>query len=69
MNEKTRPLGSTTDLPLIEISRALQRQAVLQNPESSSAIEEETPIEETPALVFREQEYQEEDHIQWKRIP
>jgi len=69
MNKKTQPLGSTTDLPLIEISWALQRYAVLPNPELTSAIEEEPRTEETPLLVFREQEYREEEHIQWKKLP
>lgn len=69
MNKKTRPPRSITDLPLIKISWTLQRHAVLPNPESTSAIEEEAPIEETPSLVFREQEYREEDFIQWKKLP
>lgn len=66
MNKKTRPTGNTTDLPLVKISWALQRHAVLPNPDSTSAIEE--PLtEETPSAVFGEQEYQEEEYIQWKR--
>jgi len=69
MNKKTRPRRSTTDLPLIEISWAFQRHAVLPNPELTSSIEEERPTEETPLVVFHEQEYVEEDYIQWKRLP
>ena len=67
MDKKTRPTGNTTDLPLIEMSWALQRYAVLPNPESTSAIEEETLTQETPSALFGEQEYQEEEYIQWKR--
>lgn len=69
MKKKTRPPRNTTALPLIEMSWALQRYAVLPNPESTSAMEEEPLSEEIPSVVFGEQEYQEEEYIQWKRLP
>jgi len=67
MNKKAGSEGSTTDLPLIEISQSLQRYAVLPNPESTSAIEEEVSIQETPLAVFREQEFEEKEFIEWKK--
>lgn len=69
MKKKTHQARNTTALPLIEMSWALQRYAVLPNPESTAAIEEEPLTEEVPSVVFGEQEYQEEDYIQWKRRP
>jgi hypothetical protein len=58
----------STYIPLIEMSESFQRYAVIPNPETTSGTDEALQIEEVPAIILSEVEYEEIEYIKWMKV-